>query len=90
MGSGIAQVAAQTGMKVLLNDMGLERASAGKAKIEKDLARLVEKGKLEASKAKELASLIQPVGDLADLKDADFIVEAAVEKVDLKFYRNGI
>ncbi|MGZ3650045.1 MAG: 3-hydroxybutyryl-CoA dehydrogenase [Bdellovibrionota bacterium] len=85
MGSGIAQVAAQTGMKVLLNDMGLERAASGKAKIEKDLARLVEKGKLEASKAKELSSLIHPVGDLADLKDADFIVEAAVEKLDLKF-----
>ena len=85
MGSGIAQVAAQTGMQVLLNDMGLERASAGKAKIEKDLNRLVEKGKLEAGKAKELLSLIKPVGALTDLKDADFIVEAAVEKVDLKF-----
>ncbi len=85
MGSGIAQVAAQAGLKVLLNDMGLDRAQAGKAKIEKDLGRLVEKGKLEAGKAKELLSLIEPVGDLADLKDADFIVEAAVEKIDLKF-----
>ena len=84
MGSGIAQVAAEAGLKVLLNDMGLERAQTGKAKIEKDLGRLVEKGKLEASKAKELLLLIQPVGDLADLKDADFIVEAAVEKLELK------
>jgi 3-hydroxybutyryl-CoA dehydrogenase len=85
MGSGIAQVAAQTGLKVLLHDMGLERAGAGKAKIEKDLGRLVEKGKMEAGKAKEIAALIHPVGDLADLKDADFLVEAAVEKVDLKY-----
>lgn len=85
MGSGIAQVAAQAGMHVLLNDMGLDRAQAGKAKIEKDLARLVEKGKLEAGKAKEISSLITPVGDLADLSKADFIVEAAVEKIDLKY-----
>lgn len=85
MGSGIAQVAAQTGMKVLLNDMGLDRAQAGKAKIEKDLGRLVEKGKLEGAKAKELLALIHPVGELADLNDADFIVEAAVERIDLKY-----
>lgn len=85
MGSGIAQVAAQAGFQVLLNDMGLDRAQAGKAKIEKDLGRLVEKGKLDAGKQKEILSLITPVGDLADLKNADFIVEAAVEKIDLKY-----
>ncbi len=85
MGSGIAQVAAQAGYQVLLNDMTLDRAQAGKAKIEKDLGRLVEKGKLDAAKSKEILALIQPVGDLADLKEADFIVEAAVEKIDLKY-----
>jgi 3-hydroxybutyryl-CoA dehydrogenase len=85
MGAGIAQVAAQTGMKVLLNDMSLERAQAGKAKIEKDLHRLVEKGKMDAGKAKEILGLIEPVGDLASLKAADFIVEAATERVDLKY-----
>jgi len=84
MGAGIAQVAAQAGLEVLLSDMSLDRAQAGKAKVEKDLARLTEKGKLEAARAKEIASLIRPVGDLAELKDADFVVEAAVEKVDLK------
>jgi 3-hydroxybutyryl-CoA dehydrogenase len=85
MGSGIAQVAAQAGMAVLLNDMSFERAQAGKAKIEKDLGRLVEKGKLADSAAKEVLAKIRPVGDLADLRDADFIVEAAVEKIDLKY-----
>lgn len=85
MGAGIAQVAAQAGMKVLLNDVSLDRAQAGKAGIEKGLNRLVEKGKMEAGKAKEILSLIQPVGDLADLKSADFIVEAATERVDLKY-----
>jgi 3-hydroxybutyryl-CoA dehydrogenase len=85
MGAGIAQVAAQTGMNVLLSDMSLERAQAGKAKIEKDLARLVEKGKMEAMSAKELAARINPSGSMSDLKSADFIVEAATEKVELKY-----
>ena len=85
MGSGIAQVAAQTLMKVILNDVTLERAQAGKAKIEKDLGKLVEKGKIDAAKAKGWLELISPSGDLNDLRDADIIVEAATEKVDLKF-----
>lgn len=85
MGAGIAQVAAQTGMNVLLNDMSLERAQAGKAKIEKDLQKLVEKAKIEASAVKEILDRIQPIGTLAELKAADFIVEAATEKVELKY-----
>lgn len=85
MGAGIAQVAAQTGLTVLLNDVTLERAQAGKSKVEKDLNRLVEKGKLDASKMSEILSHIKPVGGFAELKDADFIVEAATEKVELKY-----
>lgn len=85
MGAGIAQVAAQTGLSVLLNDISAERAAAGKAKIEKDLNRLVEKGKMDAAKAKEIAGRIQTTGKLEDLKAADFIVEAATERVDLKY-----
>jgi 3-hydroxybutyryl-CoA dehydrogenase len=85
MGAGIAQVAAQTLMKVILNDVTLDRAQAGKAKIEKDLAKLVEKGKIDAAKSKGWLELITPSGDLADLREADFIVEAATEKVDLKY-----
>lgn len=85
MGAGIAQVAAQTGLQVLLSDISLERAQAGKSKVEKDLLRLVEKGKLENAKASEILSRIKPIGGFAELKDADFIVEAATERVDLKF-----
>lgn len=85
MGAGIAQVAAQTGFQVLLTDVSLDRANAGKAGIEKSLNKLIEKGKIEAPKAKELLSLIKPVGGFADLKEADFIVEAATERVELKF-----
>lgn len=85
MGAGIAQVAAQSGMQVLLNDISRERAEAGKAGIAKALQRLVDKGKMEAGKVQEILGLIQPVGNLADLKNADFIVEAATEKVELKY-----
>jgi 3-hydroxybutyryl-CoA dehydrogenase len=85
MGAGIAQVAAQTGLEVLLNDVSLERAEGGKAKVDKDLNRLVEKGKMDAAKAKDILSRIRPVGTFAELKEADFIVEAATERVELKF-----
>ncbi len=85
MGAGIAQVAAASGLRVLLNDVGLDRAQAGKAKIEKDLGRLVEKNKIEAAKAKEILALIEPCGDLPALSAADFIVEAATENLQLKF-----
>jgi 3-hydroxybutyryl-CoA dehydrogenase len=84
MGAGIAQVAAQTGFTVLLNDVTLERAQAGKAKIEKDLSKLVEKGKIDTARATAIATLIKPIGTMDELKEADFIVEAATERVDLK------
>jgi 3-hydroxybutyryl-CoA dehydrogenase len=85
MGAGIAQVAAGTFLQVLLSDVSLDRAQAGKAKIEKDLGRLVEKGKLDSGKVSEILSRIKPVAGFSDLKDADFVVEAATERVELKF-----
>ena len=84
MGNGIAQVAAQTGFQVLLNDISQERADAGKAKIKKDLDKLVEKGKVTAEQATSTITKIQATGNFADLAKADFLVEAATEKVDLK------
>ena len=85
MGAGIAQVAAQAGLDVLLSDMALERAQAGKAGIEKSLKKLIEKGKIQAADAEQILGRIKPVAGLADLKNADFIVEAATERVELKY-----
>ena len=62
MGAGIAQVSAQAGYKVLLSDVSLERAEQGKAGIAKQLSRLVEKGKMEATDAEALLDRITPVG----------------------------
>ena len=84
MGGGIAQVAATTGYTVKMADVDLERATAGKAKIEKQLGRLVEKGKIDAAKREEIAGRLIPVASVADFADVDFAVEAATENIELK------
>ncbi|WP_129778174.1 3-hydroxyacyl-CoA dehydrogenase family protein [Peristeroidobacter soli] len=84
MGGGIAQVAAQSGYSVALADISLAAATAGKQKIERGLAKLVEKGKLEAAKSAEILGRITPVGELAGLADCDVVIEAATENVELK------
>ncbi|AHE53293.1 3-hydroxyacyl-CoA dehydrogenase family protein [Sphingomonas sanxanigenens] len=84
MGSGIAQVAAQAGIKVLLADISLDIANKGKAGIVKMLDRAVDKGKLEGSARDAAASAIEPVGDLDALAGAKLVIEAATEREDLK------
>ncbi len=84
MGRGIAQVAAQSGCRVLLKDASQDLAVAGKGRIERALGRLVEKGKLEAKDRDEILGRIEPVGDYAALAEADFVVEAATEEMRLK------
>jgi 3-hydroxybutyryl-CoA dehydrogenase len=85
MGNGIAQVSAQAGFQVLLNDVTQERADAGKVKIQKDLGKLVEKGKMQGADATAILARIQATGNFADLKKANFLIEAATERVELKY-----
>ncbi len=84
MGSGIAQVFAQTdGYEVILCDISEELAAGGKAKIQKSLDRRVAKGKME--QADEDAILSKITTGLKDIcGDCDLIVEAAVENMDIK------
>jgi 3-hydroxybutyryl-CoA dehydrogenase len=85
MGHGIAQTAAAKGLTVRLYDISPEAAAAGKKKVTGALARLVEKGKLEAGEAEAIAGRIVPTGDLAlATEGADILIEAAPEKMDLK------
>jgi 3-hydroxybutyryl-CoA dehydrogenase len=84
MGAGIAQAAAAAGIRVLLSDVTLELAERGKAGIDQQLARLVDKGKLEAASAAEYGERIEPVGSLGALSAADLIIEAATEREELK------
>lgn len=84
MGSGIAQVCAQAGYKVILNDMKDEFFERGLNTITKNLARDVEKGrKTEEEKSAVLARITKSL-TIEDAKDADIIIEAAVENMDIK------
>jgi 3-hydroxybutyryl-CoA dehydrogenase len=84
MGQGIAQVAAQAGCQVPLLDASLELAEAGHKGLERAVARLVERGKTSALEGEALLARVTPVKGFAELGDADFVVEAASEEIDLK------
>ena len=85
MGSGIAQVAATSGLNVIMNDIKPEFVERGLGTIEKFLMRSVEKGKLDAEKKDNILKRIQSSIDLKDMANADFVVEAATENEPLKF-----
>ncbi len=85
MGSGIAQVSALTGYDVVLNDISKELAEKGKKVCEKGYSKMVAKEKIKQADMDSALKKITVSTDLADLKDCDFIVEAATEKEELKF-----
>ncbi len=84
MGHGIAQVSAQSGYDVVVREVDQGALDKGLGKIEKQLARAVEKGKLEQSAADEVRGRIQGTLDYADLADCDLVVEAITEDLDEK------
>jgi len=84
MGSGIAQVFAQFGHKVLIRDIAQEQVSLGLETIGKSLRRSVEKGRMSAPEMDSLLGRIVPVTELGRLAEADFIVEAIVEDAGAK------
>lgn len=84
MGAGIAQVAATHGHPVLLFDMSEEATKKGIAGVEKFLARSVEKGRMEAPEKDDILGRITPVNSLQDLAPSGLIVEAIVERLDVK------
>jgi len=84
MGQGIAQVAAQAGIDVLLIDAKPELAEAALGKIKKVLDRLVERGKLDASARDQTIAKLHAGGSHADLADREFVIEAAPENEALK------
>jgi 3-hydroxybutyryl-CoA dehydrogenase len=84
MGAGIAQVSAGAGHNVLLCDIDLARAEAGKAGIGKALGRLVAKEKISAGDAAALLARITPVADHAAFARCDLVIEAATEREEIK------
>jgi 3-hydroxybutyryl-CoA dehydrogenase len=84
MGSGIAQVAATSGFHTLLCDIDVDLATRAKQKIGAILERQVAKGKLSDAVREQTLGRIEPVGGPAALAEADFVVEAATENLELK------
>ncbi len=84
MGAGIAQVSAQAGYRVLLSDVSVDRAQAGKDGIGKQLARAVAKEKITQAEADATLSQIEPIGDMAAMAPCDLVIEAATEREGVK------
>ncbi len=84
MGAGIAQVAAQAGLEVTLADATPELAQKGVDRISSSLAKLVEKGKMTPGDRAALVGRIRAAQKLEDCAGAQLLVEAIVEKLDVK------
>jgi 3-hydroxybutyryl-CoA dehydrogenase len=84
MGSGIAQVFAQSGFSVTLQDVSAAALDRARRGIDKSLAKFVEKGKLSASDRDATLARLSVTADLAALSSTDFVVEAIIEDVEAK------
>ncbi len=84
MGAGIAQVAAQAGIEVVVIDARRELADKGVARVRGTLEKLVARGKLDGAAAESTVRRIRAGDGYPDLAPCDFVIEAATEKQDLK------
>ncbi|MFI5121473.1 MAG: 3-hydroxyacyl-CoA dehydrogenase family protein [Vicinamibacteria bacterium] len=84
MGHGIAQICAQAGWDVVVAEADQQALDKGIGKIEKQLGRAVEKGKLEQADADAIRARITPTLDYADLADCDLVIEAITEDLERK------
>jgi 3-hydroxybutyryl-CoA dehydrogenase len=84
MGHGIAQICAQAGWDVVVREADEAALEQGIAKIDKQLSRAVEKGKLEQGDAEAIRRRITPTLDYSDLAECDLVIEAITEDLDRK------
>jgi 3-hydroxybutyryl-CoA dehydrogenase len=84
MGHGIAQVMLRAGHRVLLLDISQDFVEAGAKRVAKGLARDVEKARMTAEEREQALERLKPTTVVADLAEADFIIEAVTEKFDAK------
>jgi 3-hydroxybutyryl-CoA dehydrogenase len=84
MGSGIAQVSAQSGFMTVVREVSADLVEKGIKSIEKNLARLVEKGTITEAAKSEIRGRLKGTTLLEDLKDCDVIVEAIIEQLPAK------
>ncbi|MBW1971239.1 MAG: 3-hydroxybutyryl-CoA dehydrogenase [Deltaproteobacteria bacterium] len=84
MGNGIAQVCAQSGYNVIMRDIEDRFVEKGMNSIKKFLSRSVEKGKMSQEDMDKVIARIKGTVDMAPIKDADFVIEAVIEDLELK------
>ena len=84
MGNGIAHVVALAGYDVVMSDVSLERARAAMDVIAHNMDRQVHRNRITPEQKEAALARITPVADLAPMKDADLVIEAATEKEEVK------
>ncbi len=84
MGSGIAQVAATAGCAVKIYDTNFEAIARSREALGKTLLMLFEKGKIDAAEKERISNCISYVNTLEDLYDANLVIEAIVENLEIK------
>jgi 3-hydroxybutyryl-CoA dehydrogenase len=84
MGSGIVEVCARAGLRVTFVEGSDELVTAGRGRVERSVAKGVERGKLDAAAAEDALARIDGATDLAALRDVDLVIEAATEDRDAK------
>ena len=84
MGGGIAQLCAQQGLDAVVTDINQELSDKAKARIEKGLSKRVAKGKISEDDKNKVLSKISTAGDLSPAKDADIVIESAIEDLEIK------
>jgi 3-hydroxybutyryl-CoA dehydrogenase len=84
VGHGIAQVAVQSGFRVLLRDLDERILQQARARIDRGLDRLVETGKISNGQKSDMLRLVATTTHLADLKTSDFVIEAVPEEFPTK------
>jgi 3-hydroxybutyryl-CoA dehydrogenase len=85
MGNGIAQVAAMSGLSVIMSDLNEELVQLGLNHITKILAKRVEKGKMSPEEKEAVLGRIRTTVDLKEMAAAEVMIEAATENESLKF-----
>ncbi|HEY1849879.1 MAG TPA: 3-hydroxybutyryl-CoA dehydrogenase [Candidatus Binataceae bacterium] len=84
MGAGVAQVAAQAGVKVLLNDISEEFVARGRETVARNLDRMLQRGRFKPEERDNILRRIDTTAVLEDLRNTDFVIEAVVENEDAK------
>jgi len=85
MGSGIAEAALSSGFHVLMRDMTMEAVQKGRLRIIADFDKRVQKGKMTADEKEAMLQKLSSTIKMEDFKKCDFVIEAAVENVPLKW-----